>query len=155
MSPITFSCEEPLPATPADIARNILDLSRWSEFTGYGVIPGIKSAVFDRRTDDIIGTRIRVTSTDNSSYIEEITEWEPTRITIEMKELSAALAALATKIIERWELEPADGHTKVTRTFQLYAKSFLTKIPLHLIAVALKKAVSMHLQQLKQQGVKV
>ena len=111
--------------------------------------------MFDRRTDAIIGTRIRVTSTDNSSYIEEITEREPTRITIEMKEFSAALATLATKFIERWELEPAGGHTKVTRTFQLYAKSFLTKIPLNLIAVALKKAVSLHLQQLKQAGDKV
>lgn len=155
MSPITFSCEGILPATPADIARNILDLSRWPEFAGYGVIPGIKSAVFDRRTDDVIGTRIRVTSTDNSSYIEEITEWEPTRITIEMKEFSAALSTLATKIIERWELAPGDGHTKVTRTFQMYAKSFLTKIPLHLIAAALKKAVSLHLQQLKRHGDKV
>jgi Polyketide cyclase / dehydrase and lipid transport len=152
MSPITFSCEELLSATPADIARNILDLSRWPEFAGYGVIPGIKSAVFDRRTDDIIGTRIRVTSTDNSSYIEEITEWESTRITIEMKEFSAALATLAKKFSEHWALEPAGEHTKVTRTFQLYAKSFLTKIPLNLVAVALKKAVSLHLQQLKQAG---
>jgi hypothetical protein len=46
MKPITFSCEEILPLAPEDIARQILDLTKWPDFRGYGPIPGIKAAEF-------------------------------------------------------------------------------------------------------------
>ena len=47
MKPITFACEETLPLTPEDIARQILDLTKWPDFHGYWPIPGIKIAEFD------------------------------------------------------------------------------------------------------------
>jgi len=59
MTPVTFSCEVLLPAAPADIAKQILDLTRWPHFKGYGVIPGIQAASFEKQTDEIVGTRIR------------------------------------------------------------------------------------------------
>ena len=77
MNPIRFSCEEKLPGKPFEIAGQILDLSRWSEFKGHGVIPGIQSAKFEKHTDDIVGTRIHVLSTDGSTYVEEISRWNP------------------------------------------------------------------------------
>ena len=61
MKPIIFCCEDALTLLPKDIARQILDLDKWPEFQGYGLIPGVKSAVFDTQTPDVIGTRIEST----------------------------------------------------------------------------------------------
>jgi hypothetical protein len=43
--PITFSCSEMLVIPPERIAGQILDLDRWPEFRGYGVLPGIGESV--------------------------------------------------------------------------------------------------------------
>ena len=43
MRPIRFSCTDTLALLPAEIAGQILDLANWTDFTGYGVLPGIKS----------------------------------------------------------------------------------------------------------------
>ena len=51
MTPIFFSCEETLPLAPEDITRQILDLTKWPDFHGYGPIPGIQTAVFPFTTD--------------------------------------------------------------------------------------------------------
>ena len=77
MKPIAFSCEETLALAPEDITRQILDLTKWPDFHGYGPIPGIQSAVFDVQAAGIVGSRIRVTNRDGSSHIEEIVEWDP------------------------------------------------------------------------------
>jgi hypothetical protein len=60
-----------------DIARQILDLTKWLDFHGYGPIPGIKGAEFDVQTPGIVGSRIRVTNLDGSSHVEEIVERQP------------------------------------------------------------------------------
>ena len=44
MKPITFDCKETLTLTPYDAARQILDVTNWPDFHGYGPIPGIKTA---------------------------------------------------------------------------------------------------------------
>jgi len=58
MKPITFSCEQTLALAPEDIARQILDVTRWPDFNGFGPIPGIKAAEFEVRTPDIVASRI-------------------------------------------------------------------------------------------------
>jgi hypothetical protein len=55
MKPITFSCEAALPLAPEGIARQILDLTKWPDFHGYGPIPGIKAAEFEVQTPGIVG----------------------------------------------------------------------------------------------------
>lgn len=153
MKPITFACEDTLHGTPAEIACHILDLTRWPEFKGHGVIPGIKDAKFERQTENIVGSRIRVTSTDGSTYVEEITEWNTdARIVIVMKEFASPLAALATSIQETWSFEPAGSASKVTRSFEMQPRSFLTKPALYLISIALKQAISQHLKQIRDGG---
>ena len=77
MKPITFTCDAPLLLAPEVIARQILDLTKWPDFHGYGPIPGIKIAEFDVQTPGIVGSRIRVTNRDGSSHVEEIVEWQP------------------------------------------------------------------------------
>jgi hypothetical protein len=55
MRPITFSCADTLALSPADIAGRILDLANWTDFTGYGVLPGIRAAEFEVRTPGVVG----------------------------------------------------------------------------------------------------
>ena len=71
MRPITFSCTDTLALAPAEIAGRILDLANWTDFKGYAVLPGIKAAEYEARTPGVVGSRIRVTSTDGSGHVEE------------------------------------------------------------------------------------
>src|SRR5437764_7035761 len=107
MKPITFTCEETLLLAPEDIAWQVLDLTKWPDFHGYGPIPGIKLAEFALQTPAVVGSRIRVTNLDGSSHVEEIVEWQPhQRIRLQMKEFSVPLSRLATGFEETWEFKP-------------------------------------------------
>ena len=150
MKPITFSCEETLPLAPEDIARQILDLTKWPNFHGYGPIPGIKVAEFVVQTPGIVGSRIRVTNRDGSSHIEEIVEWQPDqRLRLHMQEFSPPLSRLATGFEETWEFKRTGNETQVTRSFRLHAKSFLAQCFLWVIASSLKRAIARHLRQMR------
>lgn len=151
MKPITFSCDAILPAAPAEIASQILDLSRWLDFKGYGIIPGIQSACFEKRTEEIIGTQIRVTSTDDTSYLAVIVEWNPeSRVVIARINFSGPLSALADSIEESWDFTESGNETRVTRTLKLAPKSFVAKAALYGVSIPLKRAIQLHLEQLQQ-----
>ena len=150
MKPITFTCEETLLLAPEEVARQILELTKWSDFRGYWPIPGIKVAEFDVQTPCITGTRIRVTNLDGSSHVEEIVEWQPDhRIRLEMKEFSAPLSRWATRFEETWEFKRTQKGTRVTRSLQLQARSFLARLPLRVISFLLKRAIARHLREMK------
>jgi hypothetical protein len=128
MKPITFACHETLPLASEKIAEQILDVAKWSDFRGYGPIPGIKSAEFETQTPNVVGSRIRVTNLDGSSHVEEIVVWQPDRrLQVQMGNFSKPLSRLATRFVETWEFEWVGNETKVTRSFELNAKSALTK----------------------------
>ena len=150
MSPIKFTCEDILDLDPEEIARMILDVTRWSDFDGFGPVPGIKSAEFEFFEPGIVGSRIRVTNRDMSSHCEEIVEWQPNqRVRLQMMDFSAPLSHLATRFEETWEFRRAGNRTVVARSFRLYAKSGLARIPLWLISIFLKRAVARHLREMK------
>ena len=69
MKPITFACHETLPLAPEEIALQILDVAKCLDFRGYGPIPGIKSAEFETRTPNVVGSRIRVTNLDGATRV--------------------------------------------------------------------------------------
>jgi hypothetical protein len=153
MKPISFSCEETLSLTPEDIARQILDLTKWPDFHGYGPIPGIKVAEFEVRTPGIVGSRILVTNLDGSKHVEEIVEWQPDqRLRFHMKEFSPPLSRLATSVEETWEFERFDNETKVTRSFQMHGKSVLLRPLLRIISFLLKRAIARHLREMRTSG---
>lgn len=129
MKPITFACEQTLGLAPEAIARQILDVANWTDFKGFGLIPGIKVAEFEVQTPGIVGSRIRVTNTDGSSHVEEIVEWQPDRrLRLHMKDFSAPLSRLATRFEETWEFERVNNGTRIIRSFELHAKSALAAI---------------------------
>jgi hypothetical protein len=153
VKPITFTCEETLLLSPEDIARQILDLTKWPDFHGYGPIPGIKVAEFDVQTPGIVGSQIRVTNLDGSKHVEEIVEWQPNhRLQLHMKDFSAPLSRLATSIEETWDFESFGNETKVTRSFQMHAKSVLVRPLLWIITFLLKRAIARHLREMRTSG---
>ena len=153
MNPITFTCEETLPLAPEDIARQVLDLTKWPDFHGFGPLPGIKVAVFEVQTPGIVGSRIRVTNRDGSCHIEEIVEWQPDhRLRLHMKDFSAPLSRLATGFEETWEFKRTASGTHVTRSFRLHARSALARLPLRGISFFLKRAIARHLREMRPGG---
>lgn len=148
-TPITFSCTATLHQTPEEIAAGILDLDRWPEFEGYGPLPGIQQAAFEVRTDEIVGTRIRVKNRDGSTHVEEIMEWEPSRrLRLRMGDFAPPVSRLATAFDETWEFQRTANGTHVTRSLALHPSSQLTKPLLWLISRLLKRAIARHLNQL-------
>jgi Polyketide cyclase / dehydrase and lipid transport len=149
MRPITFRCEETVSITPGDILRQILDPACWPDFTGFGVIPGIRAAQLEVQTPDIVGTRFRVTNTDGSRLVEEIIEWQPDRgLKTRMEDFSPPLSQLATHFEETWEFQSVGDRTRVTRFFELHAKSALTRPVLWMISLFLKRAIARNLRQM-------
>jgi hypothetical protein len=149
-SPITFSCVEELPIRPADICAQIARVEAWPEFRGYGPIPGIASAEYERRTDSMIGSRIRVRNEDGSSHVETITAWNPDHgVAMEMGEFSAPLDRLALRFVETWDFTPVGGGTRVRRAFSLHPRSAMTRVPLWVISLLLRRAIARHLRQMK------
>jgi hypothetical protein len=150
LKPITFACQETLGMLPEQIARQILDISQWSSFQGYVVLPGISNAEFEIRTPEIVGSRVRVTNTDGSSHVEEIVEWEPDRrVRLNMREFSPPLSRLATGFEETWEFSRIGRGTRVVRSFELHATSRVTRPLLWVISILLKKAIARHLRQMR------
>lgn len=151
MRSITFRCAATLPLTPEVIAGQILDLARWPEFGGYGPLPGIKSAEFEARTPEFVGTRIRVTNRDGSTHVEEVVEWQPDRrVRLRMSGFSSPLSRLATAFVETWQFERSGDETRVTRSFELHAKGWATRPVLWLISILLRRAVARHLRQMSK-----
>lgn len=148
--PIQFVCQEVLPGPPDEIVNQMLDLQNWSNFQGYGPLPGIKSAEFEVKNPVILGTRIRVVNRDGSSHVETITGWQPgKRLEMTMNEFTPPLSKMATHFLEIWNFLPADQGTEVTRRFELYPKTTMTSWSLWMISFLLKQAIKRHLQQLK------
>lgn len=148
MKPITFSCEQRLALSASEIAAQILDVSNWSSFHGFGPIPGIQEAKIEVRTPEIVGTRFKVANTDGSTHVEEIVEWRPERVRMMFREFSPPLARLATSIEEQWDFQAAGNETVVTRTFHMHAKSALARPVLWLLSIPLKKAIVRHMQDM-------
>ncbi|MFO0887872.1 MAG: SRPBCC family protein [Isosphaeraceae bacterium] len=150
MRPITFSCEATLTAPPEVISNQILDLGLWSGFRGYGPLPGIRSAEFETRTPEVIGTRIRVTDTDGSTHTEEFVGWDPERqVQLRMADFTPPLSRLAVEFLETWEFAREGPDTRVVRSFALYPRSALTRPAVMLISILLKRAIVRHLRDMK------
>ena len=79
MRPIRFACSQLIAQSVPAICAAIADVARWREFKGYGLLPGIADATYEQRTDNMIGSRVRVRNTDGSGHVEEFYAWEPTQ----------------------------------------------------------------------------
>lgn len=147
MKPVTFECARVIPRSAGEICAAIADVERWSEFGGYGFLPGIEQAVYDIRTADMVGSRIRVRNTDGSQHVEEITKWETGKwVAMRFHDFTPPLSRLATHFTEEWHLWAESGGTLVTRSFELYPRRQTTRPLLWLISLLFRRAITRHLE---------
>lgn len=101
MQPIRFACSATIQKSAPAIGAEIADVARWREFRGYGPLPGIARAAYELRTEQMVGSRIRVHSTDGSTHVEEITAWEPgVQVAMRLGEFTPPLCHLASHFTE-------------------------------------------------------
>ncbi len=150
MNPIQFTVKKTVKTSAQEICEKVLDVTTWSSFDGHGVLPGIEKAEYEERTDEMIGSRIRVTNSDGTQHLEEILEWEAgKKLIMKMSEFPPSLSYIATHFIEQWNFKKSgENETLVTRKFQLYPTSFLTRMLLGQIAALFEKAVERHLDEM-------
>ena len=130
---------------PDEVIEEFFNTDNWSGFAGWGPVPGIREAGIAEQREGRVGTIFAVTNSDGSTHDECVIGYERgRRLIIQIDGFSAPLDRLAEKFIETWAFEQRDGVTEVQRSFELHAKSPITKIFLRLIAFALKRAVQAH-----------
>ncbi len=149
MKPVTFQCSHLIPRSAAEICSAAADTDLWSSFKGYGILPGIEKASYDKRTEDMLGSRIRVRSTDGSEYIEEIYKWVPGKeIGMRFCEFTPPLSNLASHFTEEWTLVEKNNATQVTRSFQMFPKQAAARPVLWLISLFFRRAIQLQLAQM-------
>ena len=147
--PIEFQRRMTIPRSAAEICAEIADVTRWSEFSGYGVLPGIEEAEYEIRTDDMVGSRIRVRNTDGSGHVEEIISWAAgEQITLKLHEFTPPLRRIAKYFTEEWRFRAEGSATEVTRHFKLYPSRSATRPILWLISLLFRRAIARHLAEM-------
>jgi hypothetical protein len=150
MNPIEFEVKKKIKNSAKKICDKVLDVTTWNSFDGHGLLPGIEKAEYEKRTDEIIGSRIRVKNSDGTQHLEEILEWEAgKKLIMKIHEFPSSLSYIATHFIEEWNFRKiGKNETLVTRNFKLYPTSFLTRLLLGQIAALFEKAVEKHLDDM-------
>jgi hypothetical protein len=134
--------------SPEEICAELLDTERWSDFKGYSILPGIEQACFELRTQDVVGSRIRVKNTDGSSHVEEIIEWDvQKKVVLRFQDFSPPLKHLATHFIETWTFSRSDTGTKLSRSMSMYPKGWAGWLMLLPISRLMKKAFEVSAEQ--------
>jgi hypothetical protein len=149
MKPVEVKIVGHIQKSSQEICKEILDTERWSEFKGYSILPGIKSAQFEVKTPEVVGSRIKVQNNDGSSHIEEIIEWDvANRIQLKFQEFNSPLKNLTTHFIETWEFRksPTSG-IEASRTMSMYPKGIFGWLMLIPISKLMKKAFEENLRQ--------
>lgn len=146
---ITFQFSQLIPRPATEIASEIADTERWREFRGYGILPGIQSAEYELRTATMIGSRIKVTNTDGSTHVEEISKWVPDKeVRMTLKEFSRPLSHLASHFVEEWSFQKDEESTHVVRRFQMFPKRPATLPLVWLISLLFRRAIARHMSLL-------
>ena len=148
MKPIEIKIVGHVQKSSSEICTEILDTERWSEFEGYSILPGIKSAHFEVKTPEFVGSRIKVQNKDGSSHVEEIIEWDVNnKIALRFHEFNSPLQNLATHFIETWEFRKSTNGTEASRIMAMYPKSLFGWLMLIPISQLMKKAFEKNLRQ--------
>lgn len=149
MKPVTIKITSIIPMTSPEICKEIINTERWSEFKGYSILPGIKSARFEVKPPGLIGSRIAVQNNDGSSHVEEIIEWDTiNRVSLRFQEFDSALQNLATHFVETWEFRNVPGGTETSRIMTMYPKGGLGWLILLPISRLMKRAFEENLRQI-------
>lgn len=148
MRTLEFTCTARLPQSPEQIAEHMLDASRWTDFQGWGPLPGIDSVRLERSAE-IVGSNFFVTNSDGSTHREEVIEWDVgERLLLRMTDFTAPLRHLASAIDETWTFERREADTLVHRSLAIRSRGLFASILLFPIRAMLRRAIDAHLRTL-------
>lgn len=148
---IKIRLEEFTNKSSEEIILNILDTDKWNTFKGFLIIPSIKEASYKEKKDNIIGSKIKVISTDNSTHTEEIIEFEKyNKISLKFCDFESPLKNLANYFIETFNFEKENNKTKIIRNMEIYPKNSIGYIILKIISIFMKKALKIHLYDISK-----
>jgi hypothetical protein len=155
MNPIELEVHKNSTLSPKEICSIILDTSQWSKFEGYLFLPGIEKAEFEKRTDSVVGSKIKVHNKDGSTHIEEIIEWDENRkVAFKFQEFNSPLKNFATHFIEEWNFTILNSGTEIRRGMKMHPKNLLGLIILKPVSILMKKALKKNLEQLNRASIK-
>lgn len=153
LRPVRLLCSEWTPHCADGICAGIANVEHWSDFHGYGPVPGILHAEYEVQTDGMVGSRIRVRNQDGSSHVEEIVTWDPPHAaTLRMYRFSAPLDRFATHFVEDWRMTPHEGGTLIERTLTLHPRNRVGRALLQVVGFFLRRAIRRHLRQIRAGG---
>lgn len=149
MKPVTIKITNIIPMDPPEICKEIINTERWSEFKGYSILPGIKSAHFEVKPPGLIGSRIVVQNNDGSSHVEEIIEWDTmNRVSLRFQEFDSPLQNLATHFVETWEFRNVPEGTETSRMMVMHPKGVWGWLLLLPISRLMKRAFEENVRQI-------
>lgn len=129
MKPIQIKSILKTKLQPPEVCTYILDINQWPKFRVCGVLPGIKRAEFERKSKEIVGSRIKVISDNKTTYIEEITEWNASSgVSLMFMEFSPPIKYLTTHFIETIEFRIASRQAAATRTMIMYPRNKIGRL---------------------------
>ena len=156
MNPVEFTASRLISQNALEVSEVIADVESWSDFDGHGIVPGIEKAVYENRTEDLTGSIIKIKNSDGSEHREEILEWiAGERIVMKIYDFPLPLRTVATHFLEFWNLEEkGKSETLITRKFQIFPVSFLTRPIVNQLSTMLKKATVAHLDEMARNALK-
>lgn len=127
------------------------DAANFVSFTGFGIVPGIRSARYETAEPPRLGSRRRILKTDGTEHLEEIIAFErPVLHVSRITALSPPLAWLVRSGEDAWRFR-SEGATRTTldRTFSFELTSPLVAIvALPLLHLFMRIAVRRDLQNI-------
>ncbi|MEX2153808.1 MAG: SRPBCC family protein [Gemmatimonadaceae bacterium] len=94
------------------------DARNFVSFVGFGIVPGIREARYETPGAPRLGSRRRITKTDGTDHLEEITAFEkPTLHVSRISGLTAPLSWLVRSAEDAWRFSPASSGTRIDRVF--------------------------------------
>jgi len=149
---VTFTVEVKYYQEPKYIFDSFIQIEKWNDFKGFGIVPGIKNAKFIIKSDPIQGSIIEVENTDGSSHKEEFLAFEKDKyLKIKMYDFSKPLSYFATFFIEEWALKKLEDGYKIERSMTLHSKGIFSNFVLKIISQSLKKAIHKHTEIVVQE----
>lgn len=129
-----------------EFINEIFVAENWSEFKGYGILPGVKHVEIRDYSKSKVGTKFNVTNTDNSRHIETVVEYIPNKLLVlKFSDFTKPLSNYVSHFIETYKFDRVKNKTHLERTFQMYPLNVSGKIMLYMIKYFMKKAIRKHM----------
>ena len=129
------------------------DAANFTSFTGFGIVPGIKEAVYITPGLPALGSRRRIMKTDGTEHIEEIVAFDkPVRHSSRITGLTPPFSWLVRSGEDDWRFAPAERGTSVERRFSFELTTPLAWVIAYpLLQIFMRGAVGRDLREIQRQ----